>query len=150
MIMAKQSMSEQAERLSRRRARMSAVLAVFYLAQQLAFFTSPPGPRLVDHFRIGAWAAMSAVLLAALVTGGFWLRKPELRAMVNDELSRAHRANALATGFVLSMVSGIVLYVLGTTIPMSDREVIHLIVSAGIGGALIRYSMLERRDDRLG
>ncbi len=90
------------------------------------------------------------MLLAALVTGGFWLRKPELRAMVNDELSRAHRADALRTGFVLSMLSGIVLYIIGTAIPMSDREVIHLIVSAGIGAALIRYGMLERRDEHLG
>jgi hypothetical protein len=93
---------------------------------------------------------MSTVLLAPLVTGGFWLRKPELRAMVNDELSRARRADALTTGFVLSMTSGIALYIIGTVIPMSDREVIHLIISVGIGAALIRYGMLERRDERLG
>jgi len=148
--MVERTISEQAERLSHRRARMVVVLAIFYLAQQVSFFASPPGDRLVDHFKIGAWAVMSAVLLAALVTGGFWRRKPELRAMLNDELSRAHRADAIATGFVLSMLSGIVLYVLGTAFPMSDREVIHLIVSAGIGGALIRFGMLDRRDDRIG
>lgn len=144
------TLAEQAERLSKRRARMLPVLAIFYLAQQVSFFSHSDTGRLVDHFRIGAWAAMSTVLLAALVTGGFWLRKPELRAMVNDELSRARRADALTTGFVLSMTSGIALYIIGTVIPMSDREVIHLIISVGIGAALIRYGMLERRDERLG
>jgi ABC-type Fe3+ transport system permease subunit len=148
--MAERTISEQADRLARRRARMLIVLAVFYLGQQLTFFTSPPGQRLVDHFKIGAWAVMSAVLLAALVTGGFWLRKPELRSMVNDEVSRAHRASALATGFILAMLTGIILYVVGTAVPFSDREVIHLIVSVGIGAALIRFGMLERRDEHIG
>jgi hypothetical protein len=148
--MVEQTIAQQAERLSRRRARMVSVLAVFYLAQQVAFFNAPPGERLVDHFRIGAWAVMSAVLLAALMTGGFWLRNPEVRALLNDELSRAHRAQALATGFVLAMAAGIVLYVVGTVTPITDREAIHIIVSVGIGAALIRYGFLERRSDRLG
>jgi ABC-type Fe3+ transport system permease subunit len=129
---------------------MLPILAIFYLAQQVAFFNSPHGERLVDHFKIGAWALLSAVLLAGLVTGGFWLRKPELRAMLNDELSRAHRADALRIGFILAMVAGIVLYVVGTAVALSDREVIHLIVSVGIGTALIRFGMLERRGDSLG
>ena len=148
--MTERTISEQADRLARRRSRMVIVLAVSYLGQQLTFFTSPPGQRLVDHFKIGAWAVMSAVLLAALVTGGFWLRKPELRSMLNDEVNRAHRASALATGFILSMLTGIILYVVGTAIPLSDHEVIHLIVSVGIGAALIRFGMLERRDDHIG
>ena len=148
--MVERTISQEADRLSRRRARMLPILAVFYLAQQVAFFNTPPGERLVDHFRIGAWALLSAVLLTALVTGGFWLRKPELRAMLNDELSRAHRADALRVGFILAMIAGIVLYVVGTAVALSDREVIHLIVSVGIGAALIRFGMLERRGDSLG
>jgi ABC-type Fe3+ transport system permease subunit len=146
--MVEQTISEQADRLSRRRARMLPVLAVFYLGQQLTYFSSPPGDRLVDHFKIGAWAVMSVVLLTALVTGGFWLRKPEVRAMLNDELSRSHRADALGTGFVLAMLAGIILYLVGTAVRMTDRDVIHVIVSAGIGAALIRFGMLERRAHR--
>lgn len=142
------STAELADRLSRRRARVLMVLAIFYLGQQATFLGSPHGERTIDHFRIGAWAVMSGVLLAALATGGLWLRKPELRAMLNDEVSRAHRANALGVGFVLAMLTGIILFVLGTAIRMTDREVIHLIVSVGIGAALIRFGMLERRDHR--
>lgn len=148
--MVERTISEQAERLARRRARMLPVLAIFYLAQQVSFFASPPGERMVDHFKIAGWAAMSAVLLAGLVTGGFWLRGPKLREMLNDELNRAHRADALRIGFILAMLAGIILYVVGTAVPLTDREVIHLIVSVGIGAALIRFGILERRGDTLG
>lgn len=148
--MVESSLSEQAERLSRRRARMLPVLAIFYFAQQASFFASPMDDRLVDHFKIGAWVVLSLVLLAALVTGGFWTRKPELRAMLNDESSSAHRAAGLGTGFVVAMLTGILLYVLNTVSPMTSREVIHLIISFGIAAALVRFGFLERRAHRDG
>jgi hypothetical protein len=143
--MTESGLAAQAERLSQRRARMLPVLAVFYFAQQASYFASPPGDRTVDHFRIGAWVLMSTVLLAALVTGGFWRRKPELRAMLDDESTRAHRADALSTGFIVAMATGIILYVLDSVSPMTSREVIHLIDSFGIAAALVRFGFLERR-----
>jgi hypothetical protein len=146
--MAVSNVAEQAEILGRRRARILPILAVVYLAQQVSFFSSPMGERTVDHLKIGAWAVLSAVLLAALMTGGFWLRKPELRAMLNDESSRAHRADALGIGFVVGMAIGIVLYIIETFSPMTSREVIHIIVSFGIAAALLRFGWLERRAHR--
>ena len=143
--MVESNLAEQAERLSRRRARMMPVLAMFYLAQQVSYLSQVDTGRPVDHFRIGAWVMLSTVLLAGLVTGGFWLRKPELRAMLNDESSRAHRADALGTGFVVATATGIILYVVNSVSPMSGREVIHLIVSMGIVAALIRFAFLEKR-----
>jgi hypothetical protein len=143
--MTESTLSQEADRLSRRRARLLPMLAIIYVAQQASFFASPIGDRTVDHFKIGAWVVLSAVLLAALVTGGFWMRRPELRAMLNDESSRAHRADALGTGFVVAMATGILLYVLNTFSPMTSREVIHLVVSFGIAAALVRFGFLERR-----
>jgi hypothetical protein len=148
--MTESSMAELAEKLSRRQARMLPVLALFYLAQQVSFFSSPIGHRTVDHFKIGAWVTMSLVLLAALVTGGFWRRPPALRAMLNDETNRAHRADALGTGFVVAMATGILLYVIDTVSPMMGREAIHLVVSFGIAAALLRFASLEMRAHRNG
>ncbi len=144
------NMSETAERLTRRRARILPVLAVVYIAQQASFFSQVDTARPVDHFKIGAWVVLSTVLLALLVTGGFWLRKPELRAMLNDEGTRAHRADALGTGFVVAMIAAIVLYVWNSDNPMTSSEVIHLIVSCGIAAALVRFGFLECRAHRLG
>jgi hypothetical protein len=144
------NLSAQAERLSERRARVLPVVALFYFMQQLSFFSLPLGNRPVDYFKVGAWVALSTVLLAALVTGGFWLRPPNLRAMLNDESSRVHRADALGTGFVVAMATGILLYVIDTFSPMTSREVIHLTVSLGIAAALVRFGFLERRAHRNG
>lgn len=142
--------AEQAEQLSRRRARMLPVLAIFYLTQQAAFFSNPDAGRPVDHVRVGAWVAMSLVLLFAMLTGGSWFRRPEVRALLNDEGSRAHRADALGFGFVAAMLSGIALYVLSIASEVTTREAIHLIVSIGIAAALIRLGFLERRAHRGG
>lgn len=141
----KPSITEQADRLGRRRARMFPALGLFLVIQQSAYLAHGDGDRLVDHVRIGAWAAMSAVLLFVLVTGGFWFRSPELRGMLNDEGTRANRAAALETGFVFAMVCGIALYVLKGAWPFSSGEAIHLIVTAGLFPALLRFSFLERR-----
>ena len=136
---------EQADRLGRRRARMLPVLAIFFLSQQAAFFANPPAERAVDHVRIGAWVLMSAVILLVLYTGGSWFRSPAVRAMLNDEASRAHRASAMQWGFIAAIVAGMAIYVFQGVTHFTTREAIHLFVSAGLVSALIRFGMLERR-----
>ena len=136
---------EQADRLGRRRARILPVLAIFFLVQQFAFFSNPPAERAVDHVRIGAWVAMSAAILFALYTGGASFRSPSVRAMLNDEPTRAHRANAMQWGFIAATVAGMLVYVFQGVAQFTSREVIHLIVSAGLVAALVRFGMLERR-----
>ncbi len=134
-----------AERLGRRRARMLPVLGVFFISQQAAFFANPPAERAVDHVRIGAWALLSTVVLFTLATNGFWTRSAAVRAIIDDELTRANRASALQWGFIAAMVAGIVCYVVQGATQFTVREVIHLIVSAGMVAALVRFGMLERR-----
>jgi hypothetical protein len=136
---------EQADRLGRRRARMLPVLAIFFLIQQTAFFSNPPAERAVDHVRIGAWVVMSAAILFALYTGGSWFRSAPVRAMLNDEATRANRAVAMQWGFSAAIVAGILIYVYQGVAQFTTREAIHLIVSAGLVAALIRFGMLERR-----
>ena len=142
---ATKSDAELADHLSRRRARMLPVLALFFIIQQSAYWSNPPAERAVDHVRMGAWAAMALVILFAVSTGGSWLRKPEVRAMVNDEQTRANRSAAMSAGFVASMLAGIALYVLQGAVQLTAGEAIHLIVSAGLIVLLLRFAMLERR-----
>ncbi len=140
--------AEEADRLSRRRARMLPILAVVFISQQAAFFGEGSGgaaERAVDHVKLGAWLVLSGVLLAALWTGGFWLRKREVRALMDDEITRAHRAAALSIGFLVAMLAAIGLYLVDLFEPMTSRMAIHLIVTAGIVAALLRFGLLERR-----
>jgi hypothetical protein len=139
---------ETADRLSRRRARMLPVLAVVFLAQQAAYFADPGDGRAVAQVRIGAWVVMGLVLLLALVTGGAFFRSAEVRALLNDEVTRANRARAFEAGFVSAMLSAMLLFCLRGALEFSVGEVIHLIVSAGMVSALVIFGMLERRAHR--
>jgi len=146
---------ETAERLGRRRARMLPVLAILFLTQQLSFFTSEAERtsaviRDVDHVKFGAWLVLSLILLAALYTGGFWFHRRAVRNLMNDEITRDHRMRALSLGFLVAMLTAIALYLLDMAEPVGTRVAIHVVVTLGIGAALIRFGILERRAHRLG
>jgi hypothetical protein len=137
--------SDLVDRLGRFRARMFPVLAIMFLVQQMAFFSNPPAERAVDHVRIGAWVVMTAVILFVLNSRGFWFRPVKVRAMIDDEVTRSNRTSAMHWGFVAAMLAGIAVYVLQGVTQFTAREAIHLIVSAGIVMALMRFGLLERR-----
>ena len=84
-----------ADRLSRRRARMFPVLAAIFATQQFSYFAEPDSAvRLVDHVKIGAWLLLSIMLVLALATGGFWLKPKRVRVLMDDDVTRANRADA--------------------------------------------------------
>lgn len=137
---------ETADRLTRRRARMLPFLAIVFLSQQVVYFAdSHPQVRMVDHLKVGAWLVLSIVLLAALATGGFWFRPKRVRALMDDEVTRANRVEAFRIGFLATMAAGIALYFLDQFEPMSGREAIHILMTIGIAVALLRFGFLERR-----
>ena len=137
---------ETADRLSRRRARMLPMLAIIFIAQQAAYFAEPDaGMRAVDHVKIGAWVLLSVVLLLALATGGFWFKPKAVRELMDDEITRANRADSFRVAFLMTMTAAIALYFVSLFEPMSGREAIHLLTTVGIASALIRCGMRERR-----
>ncbi|WP_309660975.1 hypothetical protein [Sphingomonas sp.] len=140
-----------AERLSRKRARMLPVLALIYISQQATFFTDDAlEGRAVDHVKIGAWLVLSLVMLLALATNGFWLQSAEVRALINDENTKANRAGAMTVGFIFAMLGGMALYVVNQFETVTARAAIHVILSLGLGAALVRFGALERRAHRDG
>jgi hypothetical protein len=138
---------EYADRLGRMRARMLPALALMFIVQQISFFTSriEDPARLVDSVKIGAWLLMSITLLLMLTMDGAWLQRPSVRALLYDEVTRAHRAAAARVGFIASMFGGVILYFLTFLEPVSGRDAIHMLVTVGIATALIRFGVLERR-----
>ena len=138
---------EAADRVGRRRARMTSALAVIFLLQQAVFFVAPPDHlvRTVDQVKVGAWVCLSAVLIAFLATGGMWRHRGAVRALLNDDAVRANRAEAMSLGFLVAMATALLLYVFAGVTETGLREAIHLIVSGGIVAALLRFGFLERR-----
>jgi hypothetical protein len=141
---------EEAERLSRRRASMLIAMTSLFAVQQIAFYSEPPGDRVVDYVRIGSWVLLVGVLLAALLTGGFWLRSRAIRALIDDEVTVANRAKAVSLAFGASMTMAIALFVFAPPLALTAREVIHLIVSTGLVVGIFRFGQLERRVHNLG
>jgi hypothetical protein len=141
---------EEAERLSRRRVSMLIAMTTLLAVQQGAFFSQPAAERAVDHVRIGAWVLLAGALLAALLTGGFWLKPRAIRALMDDEVTLANRASAVRLAFAASMGMAIALFVLAPPLALTAREAIHLIVSTGIVVGIFRFGQLERRVHNLG
>lgn len=141
---------ETADRLGRRRARMLPVLAILFLSQQAIYFSDGDGMRTVDQVKVSAWLVLSVIMLLALTTGGFWFRPAPVRALLDDEGTRANRLEALRIGFLATMAGAISLYFVSLFEPLGGREAIHLLMTIGIATALLRFGYLERRDLRHG
>jgi hypothetical protein len=137
---------EKAEKLSRRRARMMVPFAVIFLTQQATFFSTVANDhRLVSWVHTLGWLLLASVILAALVTGGFWFRPRAVRALMEDEVTRENRHRALSLGFVMAMIAAMVLFVVDRIEPIGAPIAIHIILSAGLGTALVVFAALERR-----
>ena len=142
------SVAEKADYLSTRRARMLPALAVIFLSQQATFFStvSSPAPHSAYGAKISAWLALSIILLFALSTKGFWFERKEVRDLLDDENTRANRNEGMRWGFLFSMAAAIAVYALSLfDETVTARDAVHIVMTAGIAVALIRWGMLERR-----
>ncbi|GJM44812.1 MAG: hypothetical protein DHS20C21_16540 [Gemmatimonadota bacterium] len=138
-----------ADRMSRKRAAVLALAAAAFLAVQVVarpFFVG--GPESDHHVQINFWALNALALLLVLATGGGLLNRRQLRALVNDEISRANRQTAIAAGYWVAMGAAMILYVLQGSYPLTGREAAYLIVSASVLVALFLFSYLEFRAHR--
>ena len=104
---------EIADRLSRRRAWLLPVLAVLFLSGQAIYALGPsdPSPN-VDRLKVAAWLLWALGLLFVLATGGSVFRSKRVRALMEDETTRAHRGRAYAVGFWLAVGTAIGIYAL--------------------------------------
>ena len=129
---------DNADRLSRRRARMFPALAAIFIVQQATYFAEPDAAtRLVDHVKIGAWLLLSVVLVLARATGGFWFKPKPVRMLMDDDITRANRADAFRFGFLATMAAAILLYFLLLFEPIGGREAIHALTTIGIATAIV-------------
>ncbi|MGN6589352.1 MAG: hypothetical protein ACTHKE_03570 [Sphingomicrobium sp.] len=140
---------EEAERLGRARSRIFSVLAVVFFAGQSMYFASSLETR-DSHARVGAWLILVILMLLLLATGGFLLRGRKVRDLLNDEGSRLNRLASQALGFWVTVLSALALYVDSMFEPVSFNEGIHILVTLGVGAALISFAAREARAHRLG
>ncbi|MEA3044176.1 MAG: hypothetical protein QOH47_2014 [Sphingomonadales bacterium] len=136
---------EVAERISRRRARMFPLLGIYFIAGQAMFFRHAEEPARIAAFKLSAWLVWAIVLMIALAFAGGHFRGAKVRSLVEDEVSSANRLRGYAAGFWAACAAAILVYVLMMFEPVTGREAIHLVLTAAVGAALIRFGTLERR-----
>lgn len=140
---------EEAERMGRARSRIFFALAIVFLSGQAVYFASSSAAR-DSHARIGAWLILVVLILILLATGGFLLRGRKVRDLLNDETSRLNRLASQALGFWVTIVTALALYVQSIFEPVTFNEGVHILVTLGVGSALISFAVRERRAHELG
>ncbi len=146
--MGRESTQAMADRVSDRHARMLPLLAFLFIAQQACYFLgfgAGTGDRPIHNVLLVSWVALSTTMLLVLTTGGAWFHRREVRRLANDEVTRAHRHAALSLGFIASMATCIIVYLVSIGSAVPGREAVHLVMSAGIATGLVRFALLERR-----
>lgn len=148
--MTERSTAEQADHLSRRRARLVSILALLFIANQGLFLGRIVGSgqwgdmRAVDAVQVSAWLVWAIMLMILLATGGGFLRGAKVRALLNDETTCGHRAEALAAGFWALAITAVLLYLVTLYKPIDGRLALHIVLTFGVGTALLRFGKLER------
>jgi hypothetical protein len=137
---------EAAERLGRNRALTMTLMGALFFVQQLSNFVGearhPERP--VNYFGAITWLVASIVLLVVLATN-IWFGPKDVGPLINDEATRAHRAEAMRFGFLATMIACFCLYPVSLFAPLTGRHGIHLVMSVGIAAAMVRFGLLERR-----
>jgi len=136
---------ERADRLTRRRARIAMVLGIVFIATQGFHIADDQMTRTVDIVRVIAWGVWVIVFFLFLLYGGGWLRGKSIRALMNDEVTEANRRGALVAGFWATMLTAFLCYALSFYEPMLVRETLHVVITVGVGAAILRFAALERR-----
>lgn len=155
----RRSPAQIAERLQRRRIGIIWAQSLLFLVWQGSFWNAHhlgpvgaqdmAGPlRTVDHVRISAYVVWAAALLVLIQVGGGLRRGPEVRAILNDEVTVAHRRKAFVAGFWALMAAVFGVYLLGQFEPMSTLEVAHILLTVGVVTPGLTFVILQRRSDR--
>jgi hypothetical protein len=146
------SPAEIAEHVQKRRLTLMTLFPLLYISQQATFWLhqlDAPAPlRAVDKVQIAAYVAWSLSLLLLLATGGGLGRSPEVKALLSDEVTRAHRGRAYGAGFWALILGSLGLYLISIFTPLTSLVVLHALLTVGVLVPCLTFVVLERRADR--
>lgn len=144
-------MTDRIELLTRRRRVVLAIHGITFLAFQAIVFTSLDAPvsewRPVDWAKAAAFAGWSLTLIWILSSGGMLFRgsSADVRAALNDELTKANRAFAYRIGYWAMLAVLALLLVLSQFFDLERNEVLRLSFAIGVAMPACAFAGRERR-----
>lgn len=146
MVMNPQAAAAEAGALAAKRGKMLMLLGAFYVTQQAIYITGESDGR-TSLVKAVMWGVLTITMLLILLTRGHLGSPREVRERLEDELTRVNRAQGLAAGFVAAMVAAVGCFYWSIGDDLSAKDAVHVIVSAGLAVAMIRFGWLEHRAD---
>ena len=134
-----------AEKLTTRRARMATVLGIVFVATQTASLETDAALSRPELIGAAAWVVWTMAFIMLLATGGGLIRSAQVRALMNEETTRANRLHAIAAGFGIALATALVAYIATFSEPIDARQAARVIITTALGGAMIRFGALERK-----
>jgi hypothetical protein len=141
----------QAERIQQRRTRIlwfSGLMFAVWMGAAVTKNVVPGALRAVEIVRIVALLGWGAALLTLLVTGGRFARSGPLHDILEDELTLAHRRNALMTGFWCLLSGVAAIYAVSLFTPIPYNAVAPALLILAVATPALRFALLERRANR--
>lgn len=132
-----------ADHLTRRRARVSTILAVLFMASMAQSIGYEATPNRAQTLHLAAWIVWAVMLVLLLALGGGYGRSRAIRGLMNDETTQANRRAAMAAGFSAAVFSGFGLYALNLFEPLEAAAAIRLSLTATVAAALLWFGRLE-------
>jgi hypothetical protein len=122
---------------------------VFVVGQIFGGPWVPRGPGAASELtRTVMWSVNVIVLLLCLATGGGILNNREIRALVNDEVSRSNYRTSAIAGFWVAMTSALLLYLVPSFAGIAGKEAIYIVVTLSVAVASLSFAFLELRAHR--
>ncbi|HEX3699854.1 MAG TPA: hypothetical protein VHV27_04185 [Phenylobacterium sp.] len=141
--------SQLIERLQKRRTQLAFFQGIVFMMWQSAYMRITAGQlsfvRAVEHVNAAAYVILAILLMVFLArSGGFGWSK-DVRRILNDEVTRDNRRRAFEIGFWAAMVAALACAVVQMFAPFPAFDALHIVLSAGLAGALLTFALLERR-----
>ena len=143
-------MTDEIEKLSRRRRILLAAYGTLFLVFQGMVFNSLDAPmstwRPVDWAKAAGFAGWSTTLILVLATGGLLFRgSAAAHAALNDELTTANRNAGYRAGYWVVLASIAICFVLGQFEATNLAETVRVLFAIAVATPAIRFAALERR-----
>lgn len=142
MAMNPRQAAAEADALASKRGLMMMGMGLLYLSQQAVYFG---GDGRISLVKAILWGVLTVTMLLILLTRGHLGSPKEVRERLEDEFTRANRAKGLAAGFVAAMIAAIGCFYWTIANELGAKDAVHIIVSAALAVALIRFGWLEHR-----